>query len=114
MKKTSFYTWFIHRIADGFINVMEKFSRRIGSGSVFGRLKQKADNPALQEGLWALFILLLANVFILLFFKKMKIILGFDLLAAVLLVFAGPARLSKIAANSLPGKLLRQMFDPNK
>jgi hypothetical protein len=114
VKKTSFYTWFIHRIAEGFINLMEKFSRRIGSGSIFGRLKQKADNPSLQQGLWALFILILANVFILLFFKKLKVIVGFDVLAAVLLVVVGPARLSNIAANSIPGKLLSQMFDPNK
>jgi hypothetical protein len=114
LRKPSFYEWITTRTVDGLIRMMELFSRRVGQHSFLSRLQTMWKTTEWQYVFWTLFIVVFLHVYVLLFLQKLVLIIALDILIGGLLVVIGPERLWRILRSSIPGKLLAQLFDPNK
>ncbi|AMA72033.1 MULTISPECIES: hypothetical protein [Aneurinibacillus] len=114
MKKTSFYEWLTHKVIDGLIGLIETFSEKAGQHSLLARFKAKCESIQWQYVFWTLFIMVFLHVYVLLFLENIVLIIALDLIAGGLLLFLGPERVWLIIRTSIPGRLLMQLFDPNK
>lgn len=114
MKKRSFYDWVTMQAVDGIVNLLRLISERMGQGSLLARLKTKFDTITWQHAFWTLFVVVFLHVYMLLFMQKLVLILALDIAVAGLLIVFGPDRLWTMLRTSVLGRLLTQLFDPNK
>lgn len=114
MKKQPFYDWVTTRAVDGIVNLLRFISERMGQGSLLARLKTKWEAITWQHAFWTLFSVVFLHVYMFLFIKKLVLILALDIAVAGLLIVFGPDRLWTMLRASIPGRLLAQLFDPNK